>query len=94
MSESLETRIERVIRKAETDDNPEVSYKKMGQGVRNLLAVFQLFSGWEDEDIKFFFQGMTYSEMKKIIARTIIEPSFSHELHKQVKHLKGRVKKS
>jgi len=66
-----------VIRKkflrATTDSNPGVDYENMGPGVRNLLTIFQAFTGWPDENTRAHFTGMRYGDLKKQVAEAVIE---------------------
>jgi len=65
-----------VIRKkflrATTDSNPGVDYENMGPGVRNLLTIFQAFTGWPDENTRAHFTGMRYGDLKKQVAEAVI----------------------
>jgi tryptophanyl-tRNA synthetase len=65
-----------VIRKkflrATTDSNPGVDYENMGAGVRNLLTIFQAFTGWSDENTWAHFTGMRYGDLKKQVAEAVI----------------------
>ena len=65
-----------VIRKkflrATTDSNPGVDYENMGPGVRNLLTIFQAFTGWSDENTRAHFTGMRYGDLKKQVAEAVI----------------------
>ncbi len=49
--------IRKKIMRATTDSNPEVDYEAMGPGVRNLLSIFQAFSGWSDANTRRAFHG-------------------------------------
>jgi tryptophanyl-tRNA synthetase len=40
--------------------------------VLNLLAIFQAFSGWSDEQIKQHFTGMRYGDLKKQVAEMVV----------------------
>ena len=65
-----------VIRKkflrATTDSNPGVDYENMSPGVRNLLTIFQAFTGWSDENTRAHFTGMRYGDLKKQVAEAVI----------------------
>jgi tryptophanyl-tRNA synthetase len=65
-----------VIRKkflrATTDSNPGVDYEIMGPGVRNLLTIFQAFTGWSDESTRTHFTGMRYGDLKKQVAEAVV----------------------
>src|ERR1700693_3152546 len=60
------------IMRATTDSNPGVDYEAMGPGVRNLLSIFQAFSGWSDENTRAHFAGMRYGDLKKQVAEAVI----------------------
>jgi tryptophanyl-tRNA synthetase len=58
-------RIRKTIMRATTDSQPCVDVETAGPGVLNLLAIFQAFSGWGDEQMKHHFNGMRYGDLKK-----------------------------
>src|SRR6202162_5559090 len=64
--------IRKKILRATTDSNPGVDYEAMGPGVRNLLSIFQAFSGWSDENTRAHFAGMRYGDLKKQVAEAVI----------------------
>jgi tryptophanyl-tRNA synthetase len=64
--------IRKKILRATTDSNPGVDYEAMGPGVRNLLSIFQAFSGWSDENTRAHFTGMRYGDLKKQVAEALI----------------------
>lgn len=64
--------IRKKIMRATTDSNPEVDYEAMGPGVRNLLSIFQAFSGWSDANTRAHFTGMRYGDLKKQVAEAVI----------------------
>jgi tryptophanyl-tRNA synthetase len=66
------TVIRKKILRATTDSNPGVDYETMGPGVRNLLAIFQAFTGWSDENTRAHFSGMRYGDLKKQVAEAVI----------------------
>jgi tryptophanyl-tRNA synthetase len=43
-----------------------------GPGVLNLLAIYQAFSGWSDEQMKQYFNGMRYGGLKKQVAEMVV----------------------
>jgi tryptophanyl-tRNA synthetase len=65
--------IKKKIMRATTDSNPEVNYELMGPGVRNLLQIFQAFTGWSDENTQAHFTGMRYGDLKKQVAEAVVE---------------------
>src|SRR3954462_7821349 len=70
-------RIRKTIMRATTDSNPGVDFETMGPGVANLLAIFQAFSGWTDDQMRAHFAGMRYGDLKKQVAEmtvTSLEP--------------------
>jgi len=64
--------IRKKIMRATTDSNPEVDYEAMGPGVRNLLSIFQAFSGWSDDNTRAHFTGMRYGDLKKQVAEAVV----------------------
>jgi tryptophanyl-tRNA synthetase len=65
-------RIRKTIMRATTDSQPCVDTKTAGPGVLNLLAIYQAFSGWSDEQIKQRFNGMRYGDLKKEVAEKVV----------------------
>jgi tryptophanyl-tRNA synthetase len=61
-------RIRKTIMRATTDSEPCVRFDLAGPGVLNLLAIFQAFSGWSEEQMKQHFDGMRYGDLKKQVA--------------------------
>ena len=49
--------------------------QRMGAGVRNLLTIFQAFTGWSDENTRAHFTGMRYGDLKKQVAEAVIARS-------------------
>ncbi len=66
-------RIRKTIMRATTDSNPAVDFDTKGPGVSNLLAIFQAFSEWPDEQMRAHFTGMRYGDLKKQVAEMVIE---------------------
>jgi tryptophanyl-tRNA synthetase len=64
--------IRKKILRATTDSNPGVDYETMGPGVRNLLTIFQAFTGWSDGNTRAHFTGMRYGDLKKQVAEAVI----------------------
>jgi tryptophanyl-tRNA synthetase len=64
--------IRKKILRATTDSNPGVDYEAMGAGVRNLLTIFQAFTGWSDDNTRAHFSGMRYGDLKKQVAEAVI----------------------
>jgi tryptophanyl-tRNA synthetase len=65
-------KIRKTIMRATTDSEPSVNVKTAGPGVLNLLAIYQAFSGWSDEQMKQHFQGMRYGDLKKQVAEMVV----------------------
>ncbi len=65
-------RIRKTIMRATTDSNPAVDFASLGAGVENLLAIFQAFSGWTNDQIRAHFAGMRYGDLKKQVAEMVI----------------------
>jgi tryptophanyl-tRNA synthetase len=61
-------KIRKTIMRATTDSNPAVDFETAGPGVRNLLSIYQAFSGAADEEMKARFTGMRYGDLKKEVA--------------------------
>jgi tryptophanyl-tRNA synthetase len=61
------------IMRATTDSNPAVDLETMGPGVRNLLAIHQAFTGWDNEQMRAHFDGMRYGDLKKTVAEAVVE---------------------
>ena len=59
------------IMRATTDSSPAVDFETMGAGVRNLLTIFQAFTGWADADLRAHFEGMRYGDLKKQVAEAV-----------------------
>jgi tryptophanyl-tRNA synthetase len=64
--------IRKKIMRATTDSNPAVDYATMGAGVKNLLAIHQAFTGWDDVAMKTHFEGMRYGDLKKTVAESVV----------------------
>jgi len=65
-------KIRKTIMRATTDSNPSVDFETAGPGVRNLLSIYQAFSGAADEEMKARFTGMRYGDLKKEVAEMTI----------------------
>lgn len=65
-------RIRKTIMRATTDSQPSVDAATAGPGVLNLLAIYQAFSGWSDEQMKSHFQGLRYGDLKKQVAEIVL----------------------
>ena len=68
--------IRKKIMRATTDSNPAVDYDSAlgnpGPGVRNLLSIFQAFTGWSEENTRAHFTGMRYGDLKKQVAEAVV----------------------
>ncbi len=64
--------IRKKILRATTDSNPGVDAENPGAGVRNLLAIFQAFTEWNDTAVKAHFGGMRYGDLKKQVAEAVV----------------------
>ncbi len=71
----LETpgRIKKLIGRAVTDSNPAVDWENAGDGVRNLLTIFQAFSQWDKDAMRAEFEGMRYGDLKKRVTEMVVE---------------------
>ncbi|MGA2144442.1 MAG: tryptophan--tRNA ligase [Bryobacteraceae bacterium] len=65
-------KIRKTIMRATTDSNPAVDFENAGEGVRNLLTIYQAFAGTSDEEMKTRFTGMRYGELKKQVADMVV----------------------
>ena len=61
------------IMRATTDSNPEVNFDTMGPGVRNLLGIYQAFSGLTGDEMKAEFSGLRYGDLKKKVAEMVAQ---------------------
>jgi tryptophanyl-tRNA synthetase len=66
-------KIRKTIMRATTDSNPAVDFAALGAGVANLLAIYQAFADWSDEQMRSHFSGMRYGDLKKQVADMVIE---------------------
>jgi tryptophanyl-tRNA synthetase len=66
-------KIRKTIMRATTDSRPAVDFESMGDGVRNLLTIFQAFAEWSDDEVRAHFTGMRYGDLKKQVAEMVIE---------------------
>ena len=64
--------IRKKIMRATTDSEPAVSWENAGAGVRNLLTIYQAFTGWSDENARAHFEGMRYGDLKKQVAEAVV----------------------
>ena len=64
--------IRKKIMRATTDSNPAVDFDAPGQGVENLVTIFQAFSGWPADQIRRHFTGMRYGDLKKQVAEMVV----------------------
>ena len=61
------------IMRATTDSHPEVNFETMGPGVRNLLGIYQAFSGVSSDELKAEFSGLRYGDLKKKVAGMVAQ---------------------
>jgi tryptophanyl-tRNA synthetase len=66
------SKIRKTIMRATTDSNPCVDFEALGEGVANLLTIFQAFAEWSDEQVRGHFAGMRYGDLKKQVADMVI----------------------
>ena len=64
--------IRKKIMRATTDSRPAVDFDHMGDGVANLLTIFQAFSEWPDDKMRAHFAGMRYGDLKKQVAEMVV----------------------
>lgn len=60
------------IMRATTDSNPAVDFESMGEGVANLIAIYQAFTETSDEQVRAEFSGMRYGDLKKRVAEAVV----------------------
>src|SRR5271166_1538935 len=65
-------RIRKIVMRATTDSNPAVDFENLGDGVANLLNIFQAFAGWTNDQMRAHFSGMRYGDLKKLVAEMTI----------------------
>lgn len=65
-------RIQKLINSAKTDLNPEVDFSNMGDGVRNLLNIYQAFSGCSNDELEKEFAGNRYGDLKRKVGEMAI----------------------
>jgi tryptophanyl-tRNA synthetase len=65
-------RIRKLLARAVTDSKPGVDFDDLGDGVANLLSIFQAFSEWSDDQIKSHFAGMRYGDLKKQVGEMVV----------------------
>jgi tryptophanyl-tRNA synthetase len=58
--------------RATTDSSPGVDFEILSPGVRNLLAIFQAFTEWTDDQMRAHFSGMRYGELKKQVGEAVV----------------------
>ena len=66
-------KIRKTIMRATTDSAPAVDFDNLGDGVRNLLTIYQAFAEWSDGQMRAHFGGMRYGELKKQVAAMVVE---------------------
>ena len=65
-------KIRKTIMRATTDSQPAVNFECLGDGVSNLLTIFQAFSGWSGDRMRQHFAGMRYGDLKKQVAELVV----------------------
>jgi tryptophanyl-tRNA synthetase len=65
-------RIRKTIMRATTDSQPAVDFEALGDGVANLLNIYQAFSERDGYWMREHFNGMRYGELKKQVAEMVI----------------------
>ncbi len=65
-------RIKKLFGRAVTDSNPAVDFETMGDGVKNLLAIYQAFSGDTNDRMRQEFAGMRYGDLKKRVTEATV----------------------
>lgn len=65
-------RIKKLIGRAVTDSQPAVNWAAPGDGVRNLLTIFQAFSGWDNDQMESHFAEIRYGDLKKSVTEMVV----------------------
>ena len=61
------------VMSAVTDSRREIRFEASRPGSYNLLAIYQLFTGFSTSEIEARFEGKDYAEFKRELAEVIIE---------------------
>lgn len=64
--------IRKKIMRATTDSQPSVDIDNPGQGVANLLNIYQAFTECPADEVRARFAGMRYGDLKKTVADAVI----------------------
>jgi len=65
-------RIKKLFGRAVTDSNPAVEFETAGPGVKNLLGIFQAFTGYTNDQMHAEFEGMRYGDLKKRVTEATV----------------------
>ena len=66
-------RIKKIIDRAVTDTKPAVDFEDLGEGVANLVTIYQACSGADNEETREKFSGSQYGALKKAVTEAVIE---------------------
>jgi len=67
--------IRKKIMRATTDSQPAVDFESPagpGAGVRNLLSIYQAFTGCDADTMRVEFSGLRYGDLKKRVAEAVV----------------------
>lgn len=64
--------IAKAIKNSKTDSGREVSFDNGGPGVKNLLTMHQVMTGWSDDAMRNHFDGKGYGFLKTEVSASII----------------------
>lgn len=64
--------IRRKIMRSTTDSGREVSFAKSGEGVQNLLGIYQILTGKSQPEIEAEFEGKGYGALKSAVADAVV----------------------
>ncbi len=64
--------IRKKIMRATTDSAPAVDFDRLGDGVANLLTIFQAFAEWPADRMRAHFDGIRYGDLKKQVADQVV----------------------
>ncbi|MBG98764.1 MAG: tryptophan--tRNA ligase [Solibacterales bacterium] len=67
------SRIKKLIGRAVTDTKPAVDFNDLGEGVANLITIYQACSGADNEETREVFSGVQYGVLKKAVTEALVE---------------------
>ncbi len=67
------SRIKKLIGRAVTDTKPAVDFDDLGEGVANLITIYQACSGADNDETREKFSGSQYGALKKAVTDAVVE---------------------